>query len=59
MSERLLKDEYETPRICVRGVFLCEEVAASYAPIIPYGSVWYSPYEEDTTPYYAGDVMVF
>jgi hypothetical protein len=27
MTERLLKDEYKTPRAQVRGVFLCEDVA--------------------------------
>jgi hypothetical protein len=27
MASELLKDVYETPRACVRGVFLCEEVA--------------------------------
>jgi hypothetical protein len=28
MAEKLLKNEYETPRACVRGVFLCENMAA-------------------------------
>jgi hypothetical protein len=27
MAEKLLKNEYETPRAQVRGVFLCEDVA--------------------------------
>jgi hypothetical protein len=27
MTSEPLKKEYKTPRICVRGVFLCDEVA--------------------------------
>jgi hypothetical protein len=27
VAEKLLKDEYKTPRAFVRGVFLCEDVA--------------------------------
>jgi hypothetical protein len=33
MAERLLKDKYETPRIGVRGVFLCENVAVIQSPV--------------------------
>jgi hypothetical protein len=34
MISELLKNEYETPRICVRGVFLLEEIAAPISPIL-------------------------
>jgi hypothetical protein len=27
MNVELLKNEYETPRACVRGVFLCDNIA--------------------------------
>jgi hypothetical protein len=27
MAERLLKEVYKTPRVQIRGVFLCEDVA--------------------------------
>jgi hypothetical protein len=29
----LLKDEYETPRVQIRGVFLCENVAVCQSPV--------------------------
>jgi hypothetical protein len=55
MSIKLLI-EYETPRAMVRGVFLCENVAVSYAPIMDYGAVEYRPYDDQGS--YDGDVMV-
>jgi hypothetical protein len=41
-----VKDGYKTPWASVRGVFLCEEVAASQCPAIN-GDVKYYEYEED------------
>jgi hypothetical protein len=46
VAERLLKEEYKTPWAQVRGVFLCENVAVSYAPIMDYGAVEYRPYDD-------------
>jgi hypothetical protein len=33
MAEKVLKNEYETPRIGVRGVFLCENIANVQSPV--------------------------
>jgi hypothetical protein len=56
MVVELLKDEYKTPLAVVRGVFLCENVAVSYAPIMDYGAVEYRPYDDQGS--YNGDIMV-
>jgi hypothetical protein len=44
MAERLLKNEYETPRAQVRGVFLEGAIADSAYPAIGHGNVQYTPY---------------
>jgi hypothetical protein len=49
MSVELLKDEYKTPLAVVRGVFLCEDVAA---PVSALGAItqddWSGSVEEST-----------
>jgi hypothetical protein len=45
MAEKLLKNEYETPRAQVRGVFLEGAIADSVYPRVPSGSIQYEPYD--------------
>jgi hypothetical protein len=33
MAEKLLKEVYETPRILVRGVFLCDNLMDCQSPV--------------------------
>jgi hypothetical protein len=33
MATKLLKEEYKTPRILVRGVFLCEDLMDCQSPV--------------------------
>jgi hypothetical protein len=33
MSVELLKEVYKTPRICVRGVFLCDNLMDCQSPV--------------------------
>jgi hypothetical protein len=49
MAERLLKNEYKTPRACVRGVFLEGAIADSAYPAIGHGNVQYTPYPATAT----------
>jgi hypothetical protein len=37
MAEKFLRDEYETPRMDVRGVFLCESVADTAVSVLTVG----------------------
>jgi hypothetical protein len=54
--------EYEAPRICVCGVFLCEGIMAdvSFWPTIPVGGIKYTLHEE-VSGYQDGDkdIMLF
>jgi hypothetical protein len=60
MTSEALKEVYKTPRVQIRGVFLCEEFAASQCPTIN-GGVTYLDY--DTTysdlQNQSGDIIVF
>jgi hypothetical protein len=52
---------YEAPWAQVRGVFLCENVAVSYVPVIKNGIAEYYEFESfsDVQTQDASDVIVF
>jgi hypothetical protein len=59
MTSEALKDVYETPRACVRGVFLEGAIADSKCPIIKNGEVWYNEYTTDNLETTVGqDVII-
>jgi hypothetical protein len=61
MISELLKNEYETPRIEVRGVFLCEKMAVSGASF-KYGKLELEDWAPDptpTAPSRTGDVSLY
>jgi hypothetical protein len=46
MGIKCLKEEYETPRVQIRGVFLCEDVAA---PVSVLGAITQEDWGNDIT----------
>jgi hypothetical protein len=59
MASEALKEVYETPRACVRGVFLCENLAAPAVSVLGAitqedwgGDTTVKPTEEDAAGYY-------
>jgi hypothetical protein len=61
MAEKLLKNEYETPRISIRGVFLCENLTVSEASF-KYGKLELEDWTPDPTPAApsrSGDVSLY
>jgi hypothetical protein len=61
MAAKLLKEEYKTPRIDVRGVFLCEKMAVSEASF-KYGKLELEDWTPDptpTAPSRTGDVSLY
>jgi hypothetical protein len=60
MAEKLLKDEYKTPRVQIRGVFLLEGLAVSQCPTIG-GNVSYLDYDTSYNDLQnqSGDIVVF
>jgi hypothetical protein len=60
MAERLLKNEYKTPRAQVRGVFLEGAIADSLCPTIKEGKVWYEEYTTENLETPVGqDIVIF
>jgi hypothetical protein len=47
MAEKLLKSEYKTPRVQIRGVFLCDNVAVETSVLT--GNITQEAWGGDTT----------
>jgi hypothetical protein len=56
MAEKVLKNEYETPRIGVRGFFFCENIANVQSPV---DRVTLEPWDEVDAEDVAAETLSF